>query len=222
MGVGAGIRLGPDPAGWSPSLPSSQQPETAVHQPEGDQPQTANVTGKRRPELIAADPSVCFSAKLKLSPGGERVMPGFVENILVCWYIVSPEDRTDARSMSIIVSAIQRLYGTFGIILSTKRCGILRKCQLFKNVGDAARNRPHGVFWWQKTRQKMLKVALLFTGVCVCAFAPCRRRNSCLPAGASCKFLLQDANTLAVSKANLKYYGIGWKLVAAFRGQLAV
>lgn len=48
VGVSAGIRLGPDPPGWSPPLPSAQQPETPVHQSEGDQPPAADVTGNRR------------------------------------------------------------------------------------------------------------------------------------------------------------------------------
>lgn len=51
VGVRAGIRPGSDPAGWSPPLPSAQQPETAVHQPEGDQPAAADVTGKTRTVL---------------------------------------------------------------------------------------------------------------------------------------------------------------------------
>lgn len=47
MGVLSGVRPGADPAGWGPSVPASQQPETTVHQPEGDQPETSDVTGKR-------------------------------------------------------------------------------------------------------------------------------------------------------------------------------
>lgn len=46
MGVRSGVRPGPDPAGWGPPVPASQQPETPVHQPEGDQPETSDVTGK--------------------------------------------------------------------------------------------------------------------------------------------------------------------------------
>lgn len=44
MGVRSGVRPGADPAGWGPPVPAPQQPETPVHQPEGDQPETSNVT----------------------------------------------------------------------------------------------------------------------------------------------------------------------------------
>lgn len=45
-GDGAGVRPGADPAGRGPAVPAAQQPEPQHHQPEGDQPQAANVTGK--------------------------------------------------------------------------------------------------------------------------------------------------------------------------------
>lgn len=48
MGHCTGLRLGPDPPGWGPALPPAQQPQTPVHQPEGDQPAAADVTGKRQ------------------------------------------------------------------------------------------------------------------------------------------------------------------------------
>lgn len=46
MGVRAGIRPGPDSPGWSPAVSSAQQPPSPEHQPEGDQPPTADVTGE--------------------------------------------------------------------------------------------------------------------------------------------------------------------------------
>jgi len=46
MGVCSGIRLGADAPGWSPPLPSAQQPAAPVHQPEGNQPPAADVTGE--------------------------------------------------------------------------------------------------------------------------------------------------------------------------------
>ena len=36
MGVRPGIRPSPDPEGRSPAVSASQQPQTTVHQPEGD------------------------------------------------------------------------------------------------------------------------------------------------------------------------------------------
>lgn len=46
MGVRSGIRPGSNPPGWSPPVPPAQQPEATEHQPEGDQPPAANVTGE--------------------------------------------------------------------------------------------------------------------------------------------------------------------------------
>ena len=42
----AGLRPGPDPAGRGPALPTFEQLETTNYQPKGNQPQTANVTGR--------------------------------------------------------------------------------------------------------------------------------------------------------------------------------
>lgn len=46
MGVCSGIRPGSDPPRWSAPVSTSQQPPTPVHQPQRDQSQTADVTGK--------------------------------------------------------------------------------------------------------------------------------------------------------------------------------
>lgn len=43
LGLGAGVRLGADPPRWSPALSVAQQPPGALHQPEGDQPEAADV-----------------------------------------------------------------------------------------------------------------------------------------------------------------------------------
>lgn len=43
LGLGAGVRPGADPPRWSPALPAPQQPPGALHQPEGDQPEAADV-----------------------------------------------------------------------------------------------------------------------------------------------------------------------------------
>lgn len=47
LGLGAGVRLGADPPRWSPALSVAQQPPGALHQPEGDQPEAADVPGKQ-------------------------------------------------------------------------------------------------------------------------------------------------------------------------------
>lgn len=44
-GHSAGVRPGADPAGRGAAVPAAQQPEAPHHQPEGDQPEAANVTG---------------------------------------------------------------------------------------------------------------------------------------------------------------------------------
>lgn len=46
LGLGAGVRPGADPPRWSPALPAAQQSPGALHQPEGDQPEAADVPGK--------------------------------------------------------------------------------------------------------------------------------------------------------------------------------
>lgn len=43
---GAGVRSGANPAGRGAALPTAQQPETSHHQPEGDQSEAADVTGR--------------------------------------------------------------------------------------------------------------------------------------------------------------------------------
>lgn len=46
LGLGAGVRPGADPPRWSPALSAAQQSPGALHQPEGDQPEAADVPGK--------------------------------------------------------------------------------------------------------------------------------------------------------------------------------
>lgn len=48
LGHGAGVRPGPDPPRWSLALPAAQQSARALHQPQGDQPETSDVPGKVR------------------------------------------------------------------------------------------------------------------------------------------------------------------------------
>lgn len=71
MGVCTGIRLGPDAPGWGPPVPSAQQPEAPGHQSEGNQPETADVTGKKRLSTSVM-PGPRAVAKLQLSAREER------------------------------------------------------------------------------------------------------------------------------------------------------
>lgn len=47
MGVCPGVRSGPNTPGWCSPVSATQQSETSVHQPEGDQPKATDVTGKK-------------------------------------------------------------------------------------------------------------------------------------------------------------------------------
>lgn len=49
LGVRAGVRLRSDPPGRGSPVPPAQQPAAPEHQPEGDQPPAANVSGNDAP-----------------------------------------------------------------------------------------------------------------------------------------------------------------------------
>lgn len=86
MGIRAGIRLGPDPPGWGAPVPSAQQPATPDHQPEGDQPAAADVTGKSR-------------ARVRKQTNGapsERAGPDFVSDRSDSSNVHSPSKYTSA------------------------------------------------------------------------------------------------------------------------------
>lgn len=81
MGVRSGVRPGADPAGWGAPVPAPQQPETPVHQPEGDQPETTDVTGKGCTKAR----SCVFTVRIDVKLNNNRVKRFFKETLGVMY-----------------------------------------------------------------------------------------------------------------------------------------